>query len=278
MTSKKIKLSQVRKQDYTELAVAMNKLLREKPITLSLNLGELFVGHDYSVPIAIVPTAEPVIDTKYGADYYELGFGIRLAKEDKKRITSIARQCSLKNEVIEDWIRRAGKRKDLKDTFDAQEFLESLLRHFETDRSLCQSLVGHYYDIRYHPETNRVYATDLYSGKLRGQGLLTNVFKSIGEIVDFNDLDYLQIDEIVEKNTIDTFESIILKTKDPIEICEAFKTEYQKSPFLRLFYGLGFLDMELRTYGDKKDKDAIYLGSIAGRKSPDLRFSMHKED
>jgi hypothetical protein len=275
----KIKLSQARKEDYVELATAMNRKLKTMPIRLSLNLGELFVGHDYTVPVNIIPYAVPIVERKF--DYYEIGFGVRSNKDDVKQIATLAREGHLKKEVVEEWIKADLKDKDVKEDFVAQELLVSLLWCFETDKYLFNSLVGHYYDVRYHPETNILYCGDAYSGRLRNQGLMKTLFRNIGEVVDFDDLSGIKLDGIIEKNTNDMFDALAARISEPQEICKALESEYVKSPYTRLLYGLGFKQMHLGVdkYKDKKDRlyGRWYLCSIEGRKSDKLEFFMHQE-
>jgi hypothetical protein len=273
----KIKLSPVRKEDYENLAVRLNNELSKMPITLSLDLGQFFQGHDYTTPITIFASSDPIIERS--ADYYQLGFGIRPDEEDKKRIVNLARNGSLRSEVIEDWIRRKDNETEPMEDYEAQEMLELLLIDFEEDKNLFSKLIGAYYDIRYIPESNLLVSDDAYSGRLRNQGMMKYLFRNIGEVIDLSDLSGIKIGSIVESNTIGLFDAIVKKHKDPNKICENVRTEYLKSPFMRLLYGLGFRDMQLGVYkGEEEKEEEIYLGNVLGRKSEQLKFSLQVEE
>jgi hypothetical protein len=271
--TEKIKLSQVREEDYTQLAVAMNKMLRTRPIKASLDLGELFVGRDYAVPITVIPYAKAVIDRQFSNP--EISFGVRPHKDDRKKITTLARDGALRKEVVEEWIKGDyDEEKYLEGTNKDNRLLESLLMSFETQELLFDNLVIMDYDVRYNPQANELISDNIYSGRLKYQGLMKTFFNTLGDIVDFNDLSRIRIEDIIEENTTTMFECITTRTRSNYEISKALESDYTKSPFMRLLCGLGFRDIRL---GVDRYKCKLSLCNIEGRKSDNLRFSTYRE-
>ena len=83
--------------------------------------------------------------------------------------------------------------------------LNEILEKFDGDEELAEFLPAVYYDVRYYPEENILSSSDIYSGRVRRQGLLTKFYKTLQEVIDFDDFNCLAIRGIVEKKTTDMF-------------------------------------------------------------------------
>jgi len=140
----------------------------------------------------------------------------------------------------------------------------------EPEETFCQ-IGGFYYDIRFIQRKNDLSTCDIYSLYFRNQGLMTHLYKSLQQHIDFEDLATISIEDIVEKSTVSVFKELEVPKITPEQTETILEQNYQKSPFAKVLINLGFRHLTF-LYGidDPKDKTQISYHKIAGRKSDQL--------
>jgi hypothetical protein len=148
--------------------------------------------------------------------------------------------------------------------------IEQIVDTFKKPEDLLGNLTNSYYDVRHYPEENIITSESLYSGDFKNQGLMSLFYDRLAKAIDFDSIEGLKIEDIVEKNTKKMYEELWKNIKDNAQLCEALKFNYIKSPFMRMFAKLGFKDMRLVTFEDK-------IHVLSAKKSDELRFSIEEE-
>jgi len=271
----RVKLREVSRKDYESISKKLNERLQAiPPMRLSVNLDNFFVENNGSIDVVALPNASAFADEDIG--YYELVFSIDV-REEEPIIGDLVRTRQLNKRTLHGF-RSLYHKIYSKAPKSIDEIFEKL-RVFDSDQELLEDLMGCGYDVRYgryyDNETRSsksksvLYTHSLYSGVLKGQGLLSYFFKSLKEVIDFDDLEFIEVDDIIEGRTCSMFNKLRRKISNDDYLCNILRRKYVKSPFMRLFNSLGFRNMRLLT-------NEGYMGTIQGYKADELEFSVHE--
>jgi len=261
-----IKLQNIKKEQYEETPNLLVKGLVSLPRkNLSINLNNFFNNYSGIMNIKSYIVADAIVDDEI--DYYEFCFNIDFDKDNKKELAYLIKNKELNKKTIRRF------RRFYHETYDkTPSSLDEILNYFKEDNELFDFLTGYYYDLRYsfHRYSKNILSSDnMYSGCFKRQGLMTYFFSSLKRVIDFDDLDYLEIDGIVEKNTCKMFNSLRKKIPNNDYLCELLKRKYAKSSFIRMFKNMGYGNIELVTTDN-------FLYAIRARKSESLSFRINE--
>lgn len=241
----KIKLSQIREEDYAKAAAEISDRLRQQePKVLGLDLGSFFKNKSGIFEARLWPYA-----AKWNGGY--LGFEVDTDDYDEERFKEILKTGVLNLERIA----KEGR------IWPSEEEMQ------RTNHPLM-STTGIRYALVYHPDSNLISTSSLYSGHYANQRVLTWFFDTIGHVVDFEDLSALRMEAVNEDNTKNLFDELAAKNEDYKKLAEAFKLEYKRSPLMRLLYGQGFRDMTIIALRDE-------VMDIIGRRSEELKVKVN---
>jgi hypothetical protein len=240
----KIKLSQIRKEDYEQAAAEISERLRQQePRVLGLDLGLFFKNKSGIFEARLWPYA-----AKWNSNC--IGFEVDTDAEDEERF----------KEILKTGVPNLEKIASEGRVWPSEEEIHQTSHPF-------MSTTGIRYALTYHPDSNLISTSSLYSGHYANQKVLTWFFDTIGHVVDFEDLSALKMEAVNEDNTENLFDELAAKTRDYKELAQAFKLEYKRSPFMRLLYGQGFKDMTIIALRDE-------VMDLIGRRAEELKVKV----
>ena len=263
-----IKLKEVKKQDYEKVASLLDKRLKElDQKNLKLDLGNFLQDYSGIMDIYANTTASSIVDSEI--DYYEFCFGVDCDENSQEEVSNLIKNKELNRKTLHRF------RSFYHNVYEkCPESLEIILNSFEDNKELFEFVLGHNFDLRYQYVRNGqniLHTHDMYSGLFKNQGLMTYFYESLKEVIDFEDLDYLEIEDVIEDNTCRIFNSLRREISNDSYLCELLKRKYVKSPFMRLFNRIGFKNMEIIT-------NERYINCIRARKSDELGFSIIEDE
>lgn len=240
----KIKLSQINVNDYARAVTEISERLRQQePRVLGLDLGLVFKNISGVFEARLRPYA-----AKWNSRY--IGFEVETYAEDEQKFKEILKTgaVNLEKIALANRIWPSGEEMD------------------KTNHPFM-STTGIKYALAYHPDSNILSTSSLYSGYYANQRVLTWFFDTIGRIIDFNDLSALKLEAVNEEKTENLFDELAAKNEDYNQLGEAFKIEYKRSPLIRLLYGQGFRDMTIIALRDE-------VMDLIGRRADELKVKV----
>jgi len=259
-----IKLRDINKEDYENLAVDLSrKFSNLNPKKLKLRLEDFFEDFRGEMEFNSFVNVYPIVDKSI--NYYELSFDF-IFDENYKELSSLIKEKELNRKVVRELRRFYHKIYDDKKL----ESLESVFELFEDEKDLFEFVTSFFVDLRYRYNSNYLHTHNIYTGYFKNQGLMNYLFESLNKFIDLEDLDYIEIDDIVEKNTCNMFNKLRKKIPNDDYLVELLKRKYVKSPFMRAFYKLGFKKMNIIA-------DDNFISTIRANKSDELSFSISKD-
>ena len=274
MKTQKIKLSQVKPEDYEASAKIIDERLKSlDPIPLSFDMGTFFENISGHMGISARPDANSIIDTNM--NYNELVFGIKMDEDIVREVTDLIKTRQLNRKTtrsLRGWYQEVFKKEP--------QSLEAVFNALETDEKLFEDLMGFGYRVGFYHGQNILSTDSIYSGKFKGQGLMTGFYQNLGQVIDFNNLDLIKFGSIVEKGTTKISRSLE-NIPNGDYFCEKLQGKYVRSPFMRCLNRLGFKDIEVLRYQIREEDDMLYerhITGINGRKSDELKFSVSEPE
>lgn len=263
MLEEKVKLSKVSIKDCAEVCKNINlRFLSFKPLKVCFELGRFFSEIKGRYEVDVFTESEAMIPENGYEYYHAIAFDFKFNDEQTEYLAKLIRTSRLNDSVINRLHRDYFYVHEKK-----PESFEQILETFENNNELVGDFFRTYMDVQYFPEKNSLWADDLYTGIFKGQRLLTGFYENIGRVVDFDDLECLSIESIVEGRTTRMFDELREKIPNDEYLCEKLKRKYVKSPFMRLLKGLGFEDMTIVTCGGS-------INELHARKTGNFKFQI----
>ncbi|HLC78069.1 MAG TPA: hypothetical protein VJH92_03015 [Candidatus Nanoarchaeia archaeon] len=262
----KIKLSTTSKDDYERVCKSLNKKLSSLPyLKHSFELDPIFFNLRGNYEVNLRPKASPLVpDNSLDIDWNAVVFDIEVKEDDRKELANLIKTKKLNKKTINSFLDYYAYVYEKPPTS-----LEEVFNRYESDEALTEHVLGIYYDTRYNRDDNSLSTHDIYSGRFSGKGLMSGFFRTIGEVIDFGDLNCISFRGIVEKSTCLMFNNLREKITDDEHLCEMLKIKHVKSPFMGLLNNVGFKEIEVVTsYG--------YIFEIRGKRNDDLIFKLRE--
>ncbi|MDD5191570.1 MAG: hypothetical protein PHH54_02885 [Candidatus Nanoarchaeia archaeon] len=244
---KKIKLKDYSVKQYEELAGVLNSVFAKiEPLKLCLDSESIFSDNSPKFDLSILPCSEALI-CKESAYHSAIVFHPAVDNSTVNKIVDIAQFDNLNKKTRNGLLSFMNELKGVSKKYDMQiKNLDPLKDIFDNDKKgYFDHLIGWYYDVRYNHNENNIYSSDIYGGKLRGKGLMTYFYQSLGKVIDYDTLDNLLIEDIVEKRTVNMFNRLRKKIPSNDYLSQVLIKKHVKSPFMKMFNTLGFRNMEI---------------------------------
>jgi len=256
-----IALSHVEKEAYSNQCTSIDSHLESLPRRhLSLDLSNFFDTNETMDIFARVRAYTIIPEPEDNWDYYAFCFEPIADKESQDKFSDMIRNLDLNHKITS---KLRGFSHSIE--YKPPEPIEKIIESIGSNEDLFNFFVGWGYNVRYNQGENVIHTHDIYSGHFKNQGLMTWFYQSLQKVVDFDDIDQLEVEDIVQGSTVKMFNNLRAKIPNDDYLCEMLKRKYVKSPFMRMFNRIGFRDMEiLADYG--------YIIGIHAKKADELHF------
>lgn len=244
------------------LKSAFSKL---KPVSALLNLGNYFQGSSEIIPVDFFPTVG-FSDAFF--EVYDVDFSFQPDPDFTDAFYQLIFERPLTKEYGDKLREIYGYTFEDDPSISPDEAASAI--YSEGSDTLFELSLDLGWNLAYRPEDNCVYSDNLYSGDLRRQGLTSALYHRVFQVVDRAEVDFLEIQEIVEPTTSQMFYGLRRSFgHDDSRLIGRLNTEYVRSPFFKLFDRLGFRDMEITTV-----ENGLHISSLKGKKSDNLQFRL----
>lgn len=196
-----LKLKDIEKEDYENLAEELSEKFKKlPPKKLNLKLDNFFDNCYEEMQFYSFVNVHPIIDKEI--DYYELSFDFNFEGKYKE-FCDLVKTRELNQKTIKE-LKRFYYEVDYKQCSSLEEVFEM----FDNDKIFFEFMTNFFVDLRYEYDSNYLHTHNFYTGLFRRQGLMNYLFDSLEKIIDLDDLNYIEIDDIVEKSTCYMFNKL----------------------------------------------------------------------
>lgn len=258
-----LKLRDVEKENYEILAQELSQKFRELPSKkLILRLEDFFKNYNGEMQFESFVDVSPIVTKEF--NYYELCFDFCF-NNNYKEFCDLIKTKELNDKKI----------KELKSfyykVYDKEcPSLESVFEIFDGYKDFFECMINFFVDFRYKYNKNYLHSHNIYTGLFKRQGLMNYFLNSLRKLIDLDDLNYIEIDDIVEKNTCYMFNKLRKKIPNDEYLSNLLKRKYIQSPFMRTFYNIGYGKMNIITNDGN-------ISTIRANRSDELVFSISEK-